>query len=232
MAGYFDQSSPSISDQPHAHYCAHTCTIVRMILDRPFLTVTPSVDGDILEIVARADAAFTAPRLHQIAGRHSLSGVRKAVARLAGQGVIEVEKVGRTSTYRLNRDHLAAAAIIELASMSDALVEQIRRAASAWVEAPTLVMLFGSSATGQMRVDSDIDVFVVGPSSSSADREVWASQITELEQAVTRWTGNDARVLEYTPTELGHGDDPVADDIRRDGIFVVGDRQLLRRRVG
>ena len=52
--------------------------------------------------------------------------------------------------------------ISDLAHLGDALIERIRTAVATWDRAPLLVMLFGSAATGQMRVDSDIDVFVVG----------------------------------------------------------------------
>lgn len=205
-----------------------------MLLQRPLLTVTPTVDGDVLTVLARADAAFTAPTVQRLLDRHSVPGVRKVLNRLVEQGIVIADQAGRTLTYRLNRDHLAAAPIIELAHLDDALVERTRTAVATWDPAPLLVMLFGSAATGGMRVDSDIDVFVVGDEPSDAgDR--WRAQISELELDITKWTGNDARVLGYTVDDLAHANDVVIDDIARDGILVVGDRALLRpahRRAG
>ncbi len=199
-----------------------------MLLDRPLLTVTPTLDGDVLSVLARADAAFTAPKVQRLLERHSVPGVRKVLNRLVEQGIVSADQAGRTFTYRLNRDHLAAAAIIELAHLDDALIERIRTAVATWDRAPLLVMLFGSAATGQMRVNSDIDVFVVGNEpSGGSDR--WRAQISELELDITKWTGNDARVLAYAVEDLAHANDVVVDDIARDGILVAGDRAVLRR---
>lgn len=192
------------------------------------LTVTPTIDGDVLSVLARADAAFTAPKVQRLLDRHSVPGVRKVLNRLVEQGIVSADQVGRTLTYRLNRDHLAAAPIIELAHLDDALIERIRTAVAVWDRAPLLVMLFGSAATGQMRVDSDIDVFVVGNEPGDA-RELWRAQISDLELDITRWTGNDARVLTYTADDLKHTNDAVVDDIARDGLLIAGDRALLRR---
>ncbi len=199
-----------------------------MLLHRPLLTVTPTIDGDVLRLLARAEAAFTAPKVQRLLERHSVPGVRKVLNRLVEQGIVNADQAGRTFTYRLNRDHLAAAPIIELAHLDDALVERIRTAVASWDQAPLLIMLFGSAATGRMRVDSDIDVFVVGNKRSDAtDR--WRAQISELELDITKWTGNDARVLAYTVDDLKHTNDAVVEDIARDGILIAGDRTLLRR---
>jgi predicted nucleotidyltransferase len=203
-------------------------TIVSMLLDRPMLTVTPTVDGDVLTVLARAEAAFTAPKVQRLLERHSVPGVRKVLNRLVEQGVVHADRAGRALTYRLNRDHLAAAPIIELANLGDALIERIRTAVDTWDRAPVLVMLFGSAATGRMRVDSDIDVFVVGNEPDDAS-ELWRAQIDDLELNITNWTGNDARVLAYTVDDFKHTNDPVIDDIARDGVYIAGDRALLRR---
>jgi len=199
-----------------------------MILDRPMLTVTPTVDGDVLTVLSRAEVAFTAPKVQRLLERHSVPGVRKVLNRLVEQGVVNADRAGRTLTYRLNRDHLAAAPIIELANLGAALIERIQTAVDTWDQAPVLVMLFGSAATRRMRVDSDIDVFVVGNERSGAS-DLWRAQIADLELNITSWTGNDARVLAYTVDDLKHTNDPVIDDIARDGILIAGDRALLRR---
>jgi len=122
----------------------------------------------------------------------------------------------------------AAAPIIELAHLDGALIERTRVAVESWDRAPLLVMLFGSAAAGRMRVDSDIDVFVVGAEPREAG-DGWRAQIADLELDIMKWTGNDARVLSYTVDDLTHTNDAVVDDIARDGILVAGDRALLNR---
>ena len=191
------------------------------------LTVTPTIDGGVLSVLARAEAAFTAPKVQRLLDRHSVPGVRKVLNRLVEQGIVNADQAGRTLTYRLNRDHLAAAPIIELAHLDDALIERIRAAVATWDRAPLLVMLFGSAATGRMRVDSDIDVFVVANEPRDAV-DLWRAQLSDLELDITKWTGNDARVLAYTVEDVMHTNDVVVDDIARDGLLIAGDRTLLR----
>ena len=199
-----------------------------MQLDAPLAVVTPTVDGDVLAVLARAEASFTPPQVRDIIHRHSVAGVRKALNRLVEQGIVEADRVGNAVNYRLNREHLAAQPIIELANLRTMLLDRINEHVATWSPRPLLVMLFGSAATGNMRTDSDIDLFIVG-NDQDLDRDVWQTQIAELERVVSRWTGNDARVLEYSIGDLEHPSDPVVDDIRHHGIVISGDRSLLGR---
>ena len=73
--------------------CFHERTIVSMLLDRPMLTISPTIDGDVLSVLARADAAFTAPKVQRLLERHSVPGVRKVLNRLVEQGI--VNEIGR-----------------------------------------------------------------------------------------------------------------------------------------
>jgi predicted nucleotidyltransferase len=202
-----------------------------MILDRPLLTVSPTIDGDVLTVLARADAEFTAPRIQTLIGRHSVPGVRKALHRLVAQGVVGTDRSGRTMRYWLNREHVAAKAIVELASLSDSLIERIRGSVDEWSVQPVVVSMFGSAARGDMDPDSDIDLFVVGPA-DSVDDEEWDDQIAELERLVSTWTGNDARVLAYRASELDGRRDAVLHEIERDAVHIVGDRTFLRSMLG
>lgn len=198
-----------------------------MILDRPLLTVSPTVDGDVLTVLARADAEFTAPRIQTLIGRHSVPGVRKALHRLVTQGVASTDRSGRTMRYWLNREHVAANAIVELASLPDSVIERIRLTVAEWSVQPVVVSMFGSAARGDMSPDSDIDLFVVGPA-DIADDDAWDDQIAELERLVSTLTGNDARVLAYRTSELDARRDPVLQEIERDSVHIVGDRTFLR----
>lgn len=54
--------------------------------------------------------------------------------------------------------------------------------------------LFGSAARGDGSETSDIDIAVVRADSVDPDDADWSSQLVELSDAVTRWTGNDASV--------------------------------------
>jgi alkanesulfonate monooxygenase SsuD/methylene tetrahydromethanopterin reductase-like flavin-dependent oxidoreductase (luciferase family) len=85
-------------------------------LNSPLATVTPTLDGDVLAVLAGSDGTFTTGQLHRVLGRHSEEGIRKVLQRLVRQGVVHAERVGNAFAYRFNRDHLAAEHIIEPAA--------------------------------------------------------------------------------------------------------------------
>lgn len=184
--------------------------------------VTPTVDGDVLTVLARADGQFTPPQVQALIGDHSVEGVRRVLNRLAEQGIVSAERHGNATSYRLNRDHLAADAIIALASQRGELVRRMTALASSWRPRAVYVGLFGSAATGRMHPASDIDVFVVRPESVDPDDDRWNGQARELTALVGRWTGNDVRLLEYAEADLEADADAVLDDVRREGITLHG----------
>ena len=202
-----------------------------MRLDRPFLVVTPTVDGDVLAALARADAAFTGRGLHRLVGRHSADGVRRAAERMTRQGIVDVNVVGPSKLYSLNRDHLAAAHIIAIANLREEFLDRLRRRLADWQLPPVYAALFGSAATQEMRDDSDIDLFVVRPDSAAGDDGDWVGQLSELAHDGSRWTGNDLRILELSDAEAKLGvvrNDQVLGDIRDHGIRLAGPSGYLR----
>lgn len=205
-----------------------------MDLHHPLRVITPTVDGDVLIVLARADHAFTPPEVHQLVGERSESGVRKALERLAAQGLVHRTRVGQAHLYSLNRDHLAAKHVIALSSLRDDLIDRIGRALGKWEPGPTFAALFGSAAHGPMRANSDIDIFVVRPDVFELDDPWWRKHIDRVERQVTSWTGNDARVFEMSDHEVWTAlqqDAPprVLADIESEGIVLHGERTYFRR---
>lgn len=205
-------------------------TILDMKFDRPFQVITPTVDGDVLAVLARAQAEFTVPDLHRMVARWSVDGVRRSLDRLVAQGVVTRRPAGRVGLYSLNRHHLATTAIIALASQFDELVRRLRALIHTWQHAAEFSALFGSAVAGEMRDDSDIDVFVVRPDEVVADDVLWRSQIDQLERDITSWTGNDARTLEFSAQECQRGllvYERVLLDITRRGVRLTGPESYL-----
>ncbi len=203
-----------------------------MILHRPFEVVTPTVDGDVLSVLARADAAFTPPQVQELAGRHSVAGVRNALNRLTDQGLVQSEQVGRAFIYRLNRDHVAAPHVVALAEAGQTVVQRMREVLDSWVTPPDYAALFGSAATGKMTAASDLDVLIVRPAAVDADGEAdWHDQVDDFTRSCTRWTGNDTRVLELSAADVrdGAATDRVLRAIARDGIHLAGPTEYLNR---
>ena len=206
-----------------------------MILQRPFAVITPTVDGDVLQSLAPVDAEFTPPELHRLVGSRSEAGIRLSLERLSSQGIVIRRRVGAAWTYRLNREHLAAAPITELAQLRERFLERLRGLISRWEVRSEYAALFGSAARGTMDLGSDLDIFVVRPRHVDASDVHWSVQRLELVTQVRSWTGNDVNVLEYGADDTAGAltsDDAVLNDIKRQGIRLFGPHDYLRSSAG
>ena len=143
-----------------------------MLLQRPFEALMPTLDGDVLFVLARADAAFTGEGVARLLPHASPDGVRKAAQRLVVHGVVTMEQVGRAYNYRLNRRHLLADAVLGVARSAEILRERVYDHVQGWPRLPEAVVLFGSAARGDMDVDSDIDLLVVAGPGDEIDEAV------------------------------------------------------------
>jgi len=198
---------------------------------RPLQVVTPTLDGDVLSVLARAEAEMTGRELQRVIGRGSHQGIRNAADRLFEQGVVSRRSAGNANLYRLNRDHVAARWIEGLASLPAQLLDRLRDEINGWGQPPALVVLFGSVARGEATPQSDLDLLVVRPASCDADDPLWQEQLSTLQAHASAWTGNDARVLEFDEHQLTDGEPrQVLTDAARDGIELYGTLRLLRRR--
>jgi len=127
----------------------------------------------------------------------------------------------------LNRDHLAAEHIINLADLLSTFLARLSDRLEVWAVPPVYAAVFGSAARGSMTVDSDLDLLLVRP--DDAPDELWAAQVDQLVEDVTRWIGNDTRSLQLTEAELrANGrEDPVLQDVLNHGLTVAGSRAWL-----
>jgi predicted transcriptional regulator len=201
-----------------------------MDLTRPFATVTPTLDGDVLGVLATHDATFTTGQIHRVLNRFSEEGIRKVLARLVRQGVVLSERVGHTYAYRLNTAHLAAEPILALAKLSDRFLTRLEEQLSGWDHPPAYAAIFGSAVRGTMTADSDMDLFLVRQNGTPLSE--WEIQVHELAAAVTAWTGNDARVIEYTVAELRAArTEPMVQEILEHGLTLAGSRGWLLKQL-
>jgi len=197
---------------------------------RPFAVVTPTLDGDALARLALADASFTAGELRRLIPHASVDGIRKALNRLSEQGIVEARRAGPSITYRMNRDHVSAGAIVELARWRERTVERFARAVDGWSPPPVYAALFGSWVRGAANPRSDLDVFLVRPADADPDR--WDELVSELEREGTRWTGNDTRALVLDEDRVrAEPDDPVLRSVVDEGVQFAGSPSWLRRNV-
>ncbi|MDR1189524.1 MAG: nucleotidyltransferase domain-containing protein [Bifidobacteriaceae bacterium] len=197
-----------------------------MELIRPLGLVTPTLDGDVLGRLALADAAFTPGELRRLIPAASVDGIRRVLNRLVAQGTVSMSRAGSANVYRLNRDHLAAPAIIELASLRATVIQKIAETIDRWETPTPFAAMFGSWARGTATTDSDLDLFIVRPSGAADD--VWEHQVAELERSATGWTGNDARALVLQEAQvIARPEDPILTSVAREGIVLAGPQDWL-----
>lgn len=202
-----------------------------MDLSQPIKSVLPGAYSDVLVVLARTRNSLTGRQIAALTdGAVSQPRVNAILNELSTAGVVDMEIKGRSHLYTMNRDHLAADAIEQLASMRSRMIDAMAQLVSEWVVGAVSVWLFGSAARGDGSTASDIDLLVIRPSGVDELSDRWESQIHELEDRVSRWTGNDCRVIQYSPDEIDELDDPLLATIREEGLRITGDRRSLRAR--
>jgi predicted nucleotidyltransferase len=202
-----------------------------MEFNHPLATITPTLDGDVLALLAQHEASFTTGQLHRVLTRYSEEGIRKVLVRLTRQGIVSSERVGNAFSYQLNRDHLAAGPIIEIAQLMRTLLSRLEQRLESWGDhQPVYAAVFGSTARGTMTADSDIDMLLVR--ADDTPFAIWEEQVHALAAEVARWTGNDTRPVEYTVSELDAArSEPVLRDVLAEGLTVAGRRDWLNRQL-
>lgn len=206
-----------------------------MDLSHPIDSVIPSAHGAVLAVLARTDRPLSGRRTAElVGGRVAQSRVNTVLRLLTEAGLVLVEEQPPAKLYRLNRQHVAAEAIVALAGLRDELLNRMRAHLATWPVPPVAAWLFGSAARGDGSPSSDIDVVVVRPDRVDADRADWTSQLDSFSAEVTAWSGNECAVIEYSQTELSElasAGERLISEIRRDAIHLAGARLDHRGRV-
>jgi Nucleotidyltransferase domain len=197
----------------------------------PLRVVSPTLDGDVLIVLAGAEEEFSGRRIHRLVGHGSEPGVRKAVERLVDQGIVLRRQAGRANLYRLNRQHVSSEAIELLAQARSQLISWLEEAIASWEILPRCAAVFGSVARGEAGPDSDLDLLVVRRSEIDEEDATWEDQLGSLQRSATAWTGNDARVVELGEGELAHAK-PLLADVVAEGIALFGSFDVLRDAIG
>lgn len=216
-----------------------------MDLSNPIRSVIPLSQGVVLEILARTDAPLTGRTIASLAnGRASQAQISRVLQELVAAGLVIRRKHPPAHLFTLNRDHVAADAVEQLARLRETLLERMRHQIAAWQVPPAAVWLFGSLARGEGDVASDIDVLLLAPdgvsgvtgrndAAESPDPK-WSDQVDQFSDDVYRWSGNDCRVVEFTEPEFAamlQRGDRLALDVIQDGVH-LGGKPLPRRRRG
>ena len=191
----------------------------------PYTAICPTLDTEVLAVLAGTTMPLTGRQIARLTGRASHGGVLDVLNRLTEHGLVDRQEAGRALLFTLNREHLAAPAVDVLAGMRTELFSRIRRAVAAWEIEPVHVSIFGSTARGDGDTESDIDLFVVRPSSVHHDDARWRAQLEDVARQIQRWTGNHAGIAEASENELArlHAEEPpIVSELRADTIVLCG----------
>jgi predicted nucleotidyltransferase len=186
--------------------------------------IIPDAQGRILATLARTTQELSLSTLAELSGV-SLAHVARIVPRLVEVGVVERHDVPPAVLVKLVPEHLASRAILMLADLRHAFLEELRESARHLDPAPVNVTLFGSFARGEDDARSDVDVIVVRPSSADEDDSVWAESIAHWEAHVRRISGNAVNRIEVGEDEVAKlmkSRRPLWQAIRREGIVLQG----------
>jgi predicted transcriptional regulator len=199
-----------------------------MDVSRPFAALSDSVDADVLVVLSGSTMPRSGRDLARRAGR-SNTGVQHVLDRLVEHGLVKREEAGRTFLYTLNRNHLLASVVEQMAGAQAELIQRLRDEIGQWRVAPFHASLFGSAARGDGDTESDIDLFVVRLAEVESDDSVWREQIDGLAYAVRGWTGNNVGIVDVGRGELAklrRSRPPVVTELERDAVDLAG--TLLR----
>lgn len=208
-----------------------------MDLGRPISTVIPSLDGAVLGVLARTTRLISGRQVHRLAGTGSEAGVRLVLNRLSKTGLVHVHDAGNSLLYSLNRRHLAADAVLQLADLRQRFIAMLSEEIEKWAVQPMHASLFGSAARGDGTVESDVDLLLVRSDSQDELDMQWQEQLAMLAELIDARTGNRAQMYDVSAGGLRKHvstGEPIVDEWRRDAITLTGldFRALVREVVG
>jgi hypothetical protein len=118
--------------------------------------VSPTLEGDVLIVLAGTTRPLTGREVARLARRGTPPAVAAALTRLVRPGLVHREEIGSAFLHTLNRDHLAAPAVLVLAGLRSELLERLSAAVADWEIQPVSAALFGSAARGDGDVEQEV----------------------------------------------------------------------------
>lgn len=204
-----------------------------MDLTDPLTAVAPSVHTRLLVYLWHQGGPQSGRALARALEPHATRPtVQEALRHLEAAGVVVATNRPPAVLYELNRDHVAAKAVGELADLRGALWARIVAEIEGWSSKPIGGYLFGSAARGEATAESDIDLLLVY--ADAGDGSQAEPDQARLAQGLTAWSGNRSQVIDMTMSQLAAADrdgQPLIAELQRDAVALHGPRlqTLLRQ---
>ena len=201
----------------------------------PLRSIAPTVDADVLQVLARTHESVTGNRLAQLAGR-SYAQVHAVVGRLVDHGIVDVRQVGRTYAYSLNRSRSLANGITATVAAPEDVESSIRDDVSEWSLQPVSVAIFGSAARRSATHESDVDLLIIREDNVDEDDPVWSGRVGALAHMAEMMSGNLVQIVDLRESELdeaAENQQPLIATLHHDARTLAGTeiRELIVERV-
>src|SRR5438552_7692070 len=115
-----------------------------MDVSAPHAAVSPGPEGEILIALLHTTKGLTGRQVALRVRHASQASVNRALQRLAEQGIIEGQPVGRAMLFTLNREHLAFPAVSVLGGLRAELLRRVGERLKSEPR-PVHASLFGST---------------------------------------------------------------------------------------
>ena len=195
-----------------------------MDLSHPLQTLVPSLDGATLEVLAGTQSGLSVTDIARLASRGTRQGHLLVLDRLVASGLVHALPANRGSLYRLNRDHLLAALVVEAARARATVVTRLSEALASLDPRPLHASLFGSFARREADHASDIDLLIITPDAVEPD-DRWTQALQVIADDVLAWTGNRLESVVLTPSEFDdavRAREPIAASWLSDSQVLIG----------
>jgi predicted nucleotidyltransferase len=196
-----------------------------MDVSRPYSALSPTLDGAVLNALAGTTRPLTGREVSRLVGRKSHAGARDVLNRLVVHGLVSRQEAGRALLYTLNRDHLAAPAVLLLAGLREELLSRLRETIANWDIAPVHASLFGSAARSDGDTSSDIDLLLIRGPDVAAEDARWRQQLDDLAASVLSWTGNRLSIAEVSGGDVRRvreADGSILREMDEDAVLLAG----------
>lgn len=202
-----------------------------MNLSKPLTSLIPTLEGEVLTVLAGAQISFSGLQVQKIIGKYTPRGVRDALQRLCVQGIVTRRPAGAADLYELNPTHIMTKYIKSLVDLRSEFLELLKKEVSAWDIPPLCGAVFGSAVRSDMKPESDIDLFIVRPSTVEFGLGTWREQLAHLSRKIGEWTGNSAQIFELNEEGIANeltSKGGVLYSIIDQGILFYGPSNYLR----
>jgi len=213
-------------------------------LDHPLALVTPTIDGDVLALLARTEEEFTPGEIQQQLGYASVQGIRNVLARLVTQGIVVQERVRGVLVFSICSEHLATPYLQALAHLADELADRVSDQMARWLPPPRFACLSqrrpvppdrpatrGRGAPRRSPTPECLQLLIVPPDDLAKSlRPAWTAGVKDLQRRVTEWTGTKLVVRQLDVAGLTrsfYDGEEFLDQSINEGRVLFGRREFL-----